>query len=530
MNAISTPAELAGRAGRREWIGLAVLTLPAMLISMDLTVLHLAVPSISAELKPTSAQLLWIIDIYGFMVAGSLITMGTLGDRIGRRKLLLYGASAFAVASVLAAFSTSAEMLIVTRAILGVAGATLMPSTMSLIRIMFNNAAQRTAALGFWISSFSVGAAIGPLVGGLLLDYFWWGSAFLVALPVMTMLLALGPVLLPEYRDPTAGRLDLFSAGLSLSSVLAVIYGVKQIAAHGLSGLPIVCIAAGIAAGALFVQRQRTLADPLVDTRLFANRAFVASLVTNMAAIFAIFGVFLFIPQYYQLVVGLSPFEAGIWSLPGALTSIAGSMLAPVIVRNRRPGPIVCIGLVAVTAAFALLTQASVASLVIVVGACVIMMFAFSVVITLTSDLIISAAPPERAGAASALSETTIELGGALGIAILGSIGTAVYRQQVAGSMPDGLPSDAATSALDTLGGAVGAAGQLSDQLGGALLLASRLAFVDGLHLVSICGAIIILAIAIMAAFWLGGLPAAAGAEPHGAPAPAAEFEPACAG
>ena len=495
--------ERARRAGRREWIGLAVLTLPAMLISMDLTVLHLAVPSLSAELKPGSAQLLWIVDIYGFMIAGSLITMGTLGDRIGRRRLLLLGAAAFAVASILAAFSTSAEMLIVTRAILGVAGATLMPSTMSLIRTMFPEPGQRTVAIGIWISSFSVGAAIGPLVGGLLLEYFWWGSAFLLALPVMALLLAAGPVLLPEYRDPNAGRLDLPSAGLSLASVLLVIFGVKRIAEAGPGALPALAILAGLVAGAVFLARQRVLADPLIDTTLFANRAFSASLATNAVGIFALFGVYLFIPQYYQLVSGLSPFEAGLWTVPGAIVSIAGSMLAPVLVRRFRTVTVVCAGLAIVVLGCAMLTLVDASSLPLVVLACVAMMIGFGLVVTLTSDLIIAAAPEERAGAASAISETGSELGGALGIAVLGSIGTAVYRREVADAIPAGVPPEAATTARDTLGGAVGVAGQLSDQLGAALLDASRSAFVDGFQLVAACGVVIMVGLVALAALWL---------------------------
>jgi DHA2 family multidrug resistance protein-like MFS transporter len=218
------------RAGRKEWIGLAVIALACVLYVMDLTVLHLAVPAISEDLQPSSAQLLWIIDIYGFLVAGSLITMGTLGDRIGRRRLLMIGAGAFGVVSVLAALSTSAEMLIATRALLGLAGATLAPSTLSLIRNMFLDPRQRTVAISIWITSFSVGGAIGPLLGGLVLEFFWWGAVFLLAVPVMVALLALGPRFLPEYRDPEAGRLDLTSAALSLAAVLAVIFGLKQIA------------------------------------------------------------------------------------------------------------------------------------------------------------------------------------------------------------------------------------------------------------------------------------------------------------
>ncbi|HZA25693.1 MAG TPA: MFS transporter, partial [Dehalococcoidia bacterium] len=201
-NMVDTP-----RATRREWIGLGVLAIACVLYAMDLTVLHLAVPSLSADLQPSSVQLLWIIDVYGFLVGGSLITMGTLGDRIGRRKLLLIGAAAFGVASVMAAFSTSAEMLIAARALMGVAGATLAPSTLSLIFSMFRDPRQRSVAIGVWISGFSAGAAIGPVVGGVLLEFFWWGSVFLLALPVMALLLALGPRVLPEFRDPQAGRL-----------------------------------------------------------------------------------------------------------------------------------------------------------------------------------------------------------------------------------------------------------------------------------------------------------------------------------
>ena len=207
-----------------------------MLYVMDLTVLHLAIPAISADLQPSSAQLLWIIDIYGFVVAGSLITMGTLGDRIGRRRLLMFGAAAFGAASVLAAMSSSTEMLIGTRALLGIAGATIAPSTLSLIRNMFLDPEQRTRAVAVWITSFSVGAAIGPLLGGLVLEFFWWGAAFLINVPVMLLLLILGPRLLPEYKDPAAGRLDIASAALSLVAILAVIFGLKEFAQEGSDG------------------------------------------------------------------------------------------------------------------------------------------------------------------------------------------------------------------------------------------------------------------------------------------------------
>jgi MFS transporter, DHA2 family, multidrug resistance protein len=327
------------KAGRREWIGLAVLTLACLLYVMDLTVLHLAVPAISADLQPTSAQLLWIIDSYGFFVAGSLITMGTLGDRIGRRKLLLIGAAAFGVGSLLAAFSPTAELLIVSRALLGVAGATLAPSTLSLIFHMFPDPKQRSVAIGFWIGAFSAGAAIGPVLGGMLLELFWWGSVFLLALPVMAALLILGPRVLPEFRDPAAGRLDLPSAGLSVAAVLAVIYGLKEIAQDGLAWPAALCVLAGLAIGVGFVRRQRRLADPMIDVGLFKLGRFNAALATNFLAIFVAVGYFLFVAQYLQLVLGLSPLQAGLWSLPSALGSSSAPSSAPgSSVTSARPG------------------------------------------------------------------------------------------------------------------------------------------------------------------------------------------------
>ncbi len=493
MNPVTPP-----RAGRREWIGLAVLMLPTLLIVMDLTVLHLAIPHLSADLQPSSTQLLWIVDIYGFMIAGALVTMGTLGDRIGRRKLLLIGAAAFGLASVLAAFATSAEMLIAARALLGVAGATLMPSTMSLIRNMFQDERQRTVAIGIWVSGFSVGSAIGPLVGGFLLEHFWWGSVFLLGVPVMALLLVTGPLLLPEFRDPNAGRLDLFSAALSLAAVLAVIYGLKQIAQHGPGWPPILFIVTGLALGIVFVRRQQTLADPLIDLRLFRLPAFSASLATYTLGVFVAFGVFLFIAQYLQLVLGLSPLQAGLWSVPGAITSIIGSNIAPVLVRRVRPALVIAAGLVLAAVGFGLLTQVGVSSLAVVVIGWSVMSLGFGATFTLTADLVVGTAPPERAGAASALSETGAELGGALGLAVLGSLGTAIYRSHVVVALPAGISPELAEAVQETLGGAVAVAGQLPGQAGPALLSAAHEAFILGLQLTSLIGAVVMLGLALL--------------------------------
>jgi MFS transporter, DHA2 family, multidrug resistance protein len=501
---------------------LAVIALPCLLYSMDLTVLFLAVPHLSADLQPSSTQLLWITDIYGFLLAGLLITMGTLGDRIGRRRLLLVGAAVFGLASLLAAYSTSPGMLIAARALLGVAGATLAPSTLSLLRNMFLDRRQRTAAIAVWITSFSAGAAVGPLLGGVLLERFWWGSVFLLAVPVMALLLVLGPVLLPESRDPDVGRLDLGSVALSLGAVLAVIYGLKQLAQYGPGWPPALSILAGLAVGAVFVRRQHRLAEPLLDLRLFANRAFSAALAANTLDFFVSFATLLFLAQYLQLVLGLSPLRAGLWLLPSSAGFIVGSLLTPLLVRRARPAYVMAAGMALAAAGFALLTRLDAAAgLAVVATGSVAFSLGSAPMTTLATDLLVGTAPPQRAGAASGISETSSELGGALGIAILGSIGSAVYRGQVADAVPTGVPPQAAEAARDTLGGALAVAGQLSDRLGTPLLEAASEAFTNGLQLVFAVSAAIAVGIAVLVAVLLRGVDA--GSEPEEPPDPCPE-------
>jgi MFS transporter, DHA2 family, multidrug resistance protein len=500
------------RAGRKEWIGLAVIALPCLLYSMDLTVLNLAVPHLSADLKPSSSQLLWIVDIYGFMVAGSLITMGTLGDRIGRRRLLMIGAAAFGAASVLAAFSTSAEMLIATRALLGIAGATLAPSTLSLIRNMFLDHEQRTVAIGVWVTSYSVGGAIGPLLGGILLEYFWWGSVFLLGVPVMLLLLLVGPVLLPEFKDPKAGRLDLFSAALSLAAVLLMIYGLKRFAEDGPGVLPVIAVATGVVVGLLFVRRQSSLAHPLIELRLFKIPAFSASLATYTLGTLIAFGIYIFIAQYLQLVLGLSPLNAGLASVPSMLAFIAGSMVVPAIARRVKPAYLMGAGFLVGAAGFAMLTQVHRTSGVeVVILGSVIYSIGIAPVVILATDLIVGSAPVERAGAASAISETSSELGGALGIAVLGSIGTAVYRRAMWDAVPAGVPGSSVEAVRSTLGGAVAVAEQISPPDKVALLETARDAFLQAFHLTAVISAGVALVTAVGATVLLKNVRAGSG-------------------
>ncbi|TGK00751.1 MFS transporter [Leptospira semungkisensis] len=489
----------APKATMKEWIGLAVIALPCLLYAMDLTVLYLAVPQLTEELKPSGSQLLWIVDIYGFLVAGFLVTMGTLGDRIGRRKLLLMGATAFGIASVFAAFSTTAEMLIATRALLGVTAATLAPSTLSLIRNMFLDSDERTFAIGVWGTSFSLGGAIGPLAGGLLLQHFWWGSVFLMSVPVMILLLIVGPKLLPEFKDPNAGKLDLFSAFLSLASVLSIIYGLKQVAESGWNLVANLSILIGLAVGYIFIRRQKTLADPLIDLQLFKLPTFSAAVIANTLLVFVALGTFLFVAQYLQLVLGLSPLEAGLWTLPSAAGNIVGSLTVPILVRKVKPIRLMIGGFILGGIGLALYAQVEGNSgLAYIVAGSLIFSLGICAVVILGTDIIMSSAPPEKAGAAASISETAAEFGGVLGIAVLGSLGTAIYRSRMSNIVSTGISAQKAEEAKSTLGAAVALSKELPADIGASILEPAKQAFTDSFQLVSAISAGIAILLAVI--------------------------------
>ncbi|MER6981138.1 MFS transporter, partial [Streptomyces carpinensis] len=446
-------AGAAPKAGRKEWIALGVLLLPVLLVSMDLTVLYFAIPSISTDLQPSGDQQLWMIDVYGFVLAGLLITMGALGDRIGRRRLLLLGALVFGLGSLLAAFASNAEMVIVARALQGVGGATLMPSTLALIRNLFHDQTQRRTAVAVWSTGMAAGAALGPVVSGALLNWFWWGSVFIINVPVMVLLLVLGPLLLPEFRAHLAGRFDLLSALLSLAAVLPVIYGFKKIAIDGFDLVPVAAVLVGLAVAPLFVRRQFRVEQPMIDVELLRNRVFGASVLTNTLASFILVGYSLFSTQYLQNVLGMSALKAALWTIPGTIAVGAAVPVATVLVRTIRPAYIIGTGFSIATFALLMLTRVPASDgLAYMLVGIIALAVGLTPVLTLVTEMVVGQAPPERAGSASALLQTGQEFGGAMGIAVLGTIGAAAYRGSSALDAPAGVPQQALDPARETIG------------------------------------------------------------------------------
>lgn len=410
---------------------------------------------------------------------------------------------------------------------LGIAGATLAPSTLSLIRTMFHDPRQRTVAISVWTAGFAGGGALGPIVGGLLLENLWWGSAFLINVPAMVLLLALGPVLLPEFRHPNPGRFDLGSAALSLAAVLPIIYGIKKIAEDvAVSWQSVLPIVAGVVLGLVFLRRQRR-PDPMIDVGLFRKRQFSTSIGTSMLAGFVMLGFARLSSQYMQLVLGLSPFEAALWNLPIFGAMMVGTTLAAMFAGRIQPGYIVGAGLALGAAGFAALTQLGVDNgLALLVGAVSATTLGMGAVMAAVTDLVVATAPAERAGAASAISETGNEFGSALGMAILGSVGVAVYRSEIVESVPAGLPPEAVDAARDTLGGAVAVAGQLPEPAGVALLDAAREAFTQGMHAAATTGAVVMAVSAVLAIVLLRSVQTVSPAIQHDASRDTAQSEP----
>ena len=494
--ATSTAEHTPARAGKRAWLALAVLMLPVLLVSIDNTVLSFAIPQLSLALSPSATQLLWIVDIYPLMLAGLLVTMGTLGDRVGRRRLLLLGAAGFGVVSVYAAFAADASHLIAARALLGFFGAMLMPSTLSLLRNLFIDDNQRRLAIAVWASGFSAGAALGPIVGGWLLEHFWWGSVFLLNVPVLVALLVAAPFLIPESRNPLAARLDPLSVVLSISTMLPFVFGIKTVSNHGATPLALASLATGVVLGIVCVRRQIGRSDPLLDIRLFRSRVFSASVTANFMAVFAFSGLVFFVSQYLQLVLGLSPMTAGWYLLPGAVASVVMGLAAVALAKMAPMWVLVPAGLLLAAGGYAVGTTITGSSSVgVIVALFVLVGSGAGLAETLTNDAILASVPPERAGAASGISETAYELGASLGVAVLGSVLAVFYRTRL--DLPAGLDAATTDAASQTLGGAVHVAESLPSGVAGPLVDAARDAFSQGVVATSGIGLALMVAAAL---------------------------------
>ncbi|WGH87261.1 MFS transporter [Auritidibacter ignavus] len=497
MTDTSTPAP---KAGAKQWWGLAVLVIPSTLLFMMLTILFLAAPNMAADLNPSSTQLLWILDIYGFVMAGFLVAMGVLGDRVGKRLLMVIGAILFAAVSIAASLTTIPELMIVWRAVLGLAAAMMVPATLGLIFVLFADAKQRGVAIGMWAGGISAGVALGPLLSGLLLEGFGWQATFLVAVPIMALVAIGAPLLVPEHKDPTA-RVDLLSALLLVGGLLAIIYGIKRFAAQEPVGPSIGLLVAGVLIGLWFVIRQLRAKTPLLDVRLFANRTVSGALAVFLLSAAALGGVYSLFTQYLQQVQGLSPLQAGLSILPAAAVLIVVSTLSPVFARKFRPGNVIAIGLLTQVVGYVLFTQLDAGTgLALVIASFVITYPGVAPSMALTTDLVVSSVPPEKAGGASGLATTANDLGISLGVAVIGSVGVAAYRGNIDGTLPEGLPPEAAAAASDSIDGALVSAGELPGALGGQLVEAAQAAFTGGLNTAAIVSAVIAAVTSIIAA------------------------------
>ena len=495
--------ERPARVGWRGWAALMVLMLPVLLVSVDNTVLSFALPAIALDLEPTGIQQLWIIDAYPLVLAALLVTMGTLGDRFGRRRMLLIGATGFAVVSAVTSFAPSAAWLIAGRAGMAVFGAMLMPSTLSLIRSIFTDRDQRRLAIAVWAAMFSAGAALGPIVGGFLLEHFAWGSVFLMAVPVLIPLLILAPLLVPESRDPKPGRVDPISILLSVGLMLPTVYAIKEMAVVGLGGAVVPLLVVGAVFGVLFVRRQLRADEPMLDMGLFRRGAFTGALLVNLLSVLALVGFLFFVAQHLQLIIGLSPMEAGLALVPSLAAMILSGLLVVPVASRLSPRIVIPVALAFSAAGYigiALTTGPD--TLLPTILASVSLGIGVGAAETVSNELILSAAPADKAGAASAVSETAYEVGTVLGTSIIGGLLTAVYRTTI--DLPASLTPSLADAARETLAGAVAVAEQVGGTVGEAVRTAAAVAFDHGVSIAAAIGAVLVVAAAVVAATTLG--------------------------
>jgi DHA2 family multidrug resistance protein-like MFS transporter len=494
-------------ATARSWIGLAVLVLPLLLITIDGTVLVLGLPAISADLSPTGIEQLWMIDIYSLVLAGLLVAMSTVGERFGRRRNLLIGSAVFTVASAAGALATTPWMLIGARALLGVGGAIMMPSTLSLVRNMFLDRQQRRYAMAVWAAMASVGAAVGPIIGGWVIETFSWQAAFLMNIPVMVVLLVLGPRLLPESRNPDLHRIDAMSVALSFVGMVGVVYAIKTYAGGKDTSLATSALVVGLVAVVAFVRRQLTLPTPLLEVRLFRVRYFRGAVVGDLLSILAMVGALVALVQYLQLVLGLNPLEASVWLLPQAVLAAAAAFVAATLVTRFLPAYVIAVGLLIAAIGFSLTVFLSPGSSPALIAASLALVaLGAGVGLSLSNDIIMTSVRPERAGQAAATSETAYELGTTLGTAVLGGVLVAWYTRVVSAEISAvALPEPLRERASSTMAEAQLVATEVDTTTAGSVLGIAEAAFTEAIIVAGLAGALIMVLTAAWALVTLRG-------------------------
>ncbi|MFH8366941.1 MFS transporter [Streptomyces sp. NPDC018031] len=498
------PAPTAAHPHR--WQILAVLCLSLVLIGLDNLILNLALPMIQTDLRATGSELQWVVDSYTLVFGGLLLLAGGLADRFGRRRLLLLGLAVFAVFSLAAAFAGSPEVLIALRAAMGAGAAMIMPATLSVIKDVFP-AEEQAKAIGIWAGAAALGVPLGPVVGGLLLEHFWWGSVFLVNLPVVAVALAAGALLVPESRDERHPGLDLVGALLSSAGLAASVYALVEAPRHGWSA-PATWAALG-AGGALllgFARWERRTPRPMLRPGLFRDRRFGGSAVAIAAIAFGMYGALFVLTQYLQFVRGLEPLAAGLRLLPVA-AMIPAAPLGTKLAGRVGLGPVVAGGLSLIAVALTLTSGAGTGSEGRVMLALACFGLGMGLAMPAAADAMLAAAPSGQSGAGSAVTDAAMQVGGALGIAVVGSVLTTSYRDALPAM--DGLPPHAAEAAGDSVGAAATAAERLGGGDGRSLLAAARQAFTDGLGDAMTVGAVVCAAGALTALVVLGRRPSA---------------------
>ncbi|MFJ1648489.1 MFS transporter [Streptomyces sp. NPDC088258] len=506
--------------GANRWIVLAVLCVSLLLVALDATVLHVAVPAVTADLSPSGVALLWIVDAYPLVCAALLILFGTLGDRVGRRRILLTGYAIFGAASAVAAFAPTPEVLIGARALLGVGGAMIMPATLSVLRAVFPDRRERAMAIGVWTAVAAIGAAVGPVLGGFLVEHFWWGSVFLINLPLLAVLLPLGRFVLPESRGPADGPWDVTGALTAAAGVLGVVYGVKRLGAGEgpLTPATLAPLCLGAAFLILFVRRQRRREHPLIDMSMFARPTFATSVGCIVLAMLALVGLELIAVQYLQLVLGLSPLETGLRLLPLTFAAMAAGVTGSATLRRAGPRRMVAWGFVLTAAAVLLLVLMGQHDRpALLTTGFVLLGFGLQTTLFGAYESMLSEAPADQAGGAAAIGETSYQLGAGLGIALLGSVMNAVYAPGL--ESVRGVPRGAGSAAAGSLGEAYRVADGLGGPVGEALRTAARHSFVQGLHVTLLVSAALLLLGAVAAL----RLPRRMECPPPGADGPLAE-------